>query len=391
MPDYGPLPNIQVHYNLPADEKQIVASLRTLQRDLSEAMQTINSLTRERDDARAELRLLKAHASRDTPARHRRNQSIEEDLFDLSSPLQDSPRPRDPQSKKETADQKQTQVSDDARVIEPAIAPADRPRNHSGKHMRELPKRSQSVADDTEQSILPEENHTAVSNMSRRRRRASADENMTSAYILPDITMDNPNSPKVSKAAQAVIHSEDPEHVNNCDVCHRLTRHIKATERRDSRQKSREEAGTRSVPGHRHVAAPAPVKASDAAPRIADFALAAPSPPTRVAPGRQPDYTAVLAGFSTDDSYIGDATIRPKLPPSHALARVRALMDAQFKRAKERHEMAWRRYDNIDAPMSSRRHAEISREMQHWAEKMEECRVHLDHLRDVEEGMGREV
>lgn len=66
-------------------------------------------------------------------------------------------------------------------------------------------------------------------------------------------------------------------------------------------------------------------------------------------------------------------------------------MDVQFKRAKERHEMAWRRYDKIEAPMSSRKHAEVSREMQHWAEKMEECRVHLDYLRDVEEGMGREA
>lgn len=45
MPDHGPLPNIQVHYNVPADEKQIVASLRALQRDLAEAMQTITNLT----------------------------------------------------------------------------------------------------------------------------------------------------------------------------------------------------------------------------------------------------------------------------------------------------------------------------------------------------------
>ena len=62
-------------------------------------------------------------------------------------------------------------------------------------------------------------------------------------------------------------------------------------------------------------------------------------------------------------------------------------MDAQFRKAKERHGLAWEKYNKIEAPLTSKRHTDISKEMQHWAEKMEECRVHLDYLRDVEEGM----
>lgn len=363
MPDHGPLPNIQVHYNVPADEKQIVASLRALQRDLAEAMQTITSLTRERDEAVQELRLMRATSRKTSSPPRRQVRNIEDELFDLSSPIQHSPEPSDsrqPQSKKESKEQKQTQVSDEARVISQRdtrdIVAASR--FASAKNARESSKQhKQPVVEDTDQSIM-EENPTAASNTSRRRRRASLDDNMTSAYILPDITMEEraqEPAVQVSQAAQSVLHSLDPEHINNCDVCYRLTKHIKATERKASSK----------------AASAEPVS------RIQDFA-------SKSTP--QPDYTAAVAGF-TDESYIGDATMRPKIAPSQALMRVKILMDAQFRKAKERHRLAWEKYDRIDAPLSSRKHAEISKEMQHWAEKMEECRIHLDYLRDIEEGM----
>lgn len=372
MPDHGPLPNIQVHYNVPADEKQIVASLRALQRDLAEAMQTITSLTRERDEAVQELRLIKANPRKPSSPPKRQTRNIEDELFDLSSPIQHSPEPptpRQPQSKKESRDkdQKQTQVSDEARVISQRdsrdVNAASR--FASIRSTREGSKQhKQPIVEDTEQSIV-EDNPTAASNTSRRRRRASLDDNMTSAYILPDITMeDRAQEPiaKVSQAAQSVLHSLDPEHINNCDVCHRLTKHIRAADRQN----------------------PSSSKAPSAEPisRIQDFASTKQATP-------QPDYTAAVAGF-LNDSYVGDATMRPKIPPSRALMQVKILMDAQFRKAKERHRLAWERYDRIDAPLSSRKHAEISKEMQHWAEKMEECRVHLDYLRDVEEGMTNE-
>lgn len=366
MPDHGNLPNLQVHYNVPADEKQIVASLRALQRDLAEAMQTITSLTRERDEAVQELRMMKATSRKPSSPPRRQIRNIEDELFDLSSPIQHSPEPvrsRNPQSKKESKEQKETQISDEARVISKRDAQeaAAASRLASTKITREREssrKHKEPVVEDTEQSIM-EENPTAASNTSRRRRRASLDDNMTSAYILPDITMEeHAQQPviKVSQAAQTVLHSLDPEHINNCDVCHRLTKHIKATERKSSSKSASAE----------------PVS------RIQDFA-------SKSIP--QPDYTAAVAGFA-NESYMGDATMRPKIPPTQALMQVKVLMDAQFRKAKERHRLAWEKYDRIDAPLSSRKHAEISKEMQHWAEKMEECRVHLDYLRDVEEGMG---
>lgn len=54
----GVLPEGPVRYTIPSDEKQIVDSLRSVQRDLMSAQRNIETLTRERDDARNELRLL---------------------------------------------------------------------------------------------------------------------------------------------------------------------------------------------------------------------------------------------------------------------------------------------------------------------------------------------
>ena len=181
---------------------------------------------------------------------------------------------------------------------------------------------------------------------------------------------------KVSRAAQNVLHSLDPEHINNCDVCHRLTKHIKATERERKSSAGKAPVGRSQSPA---------VNAEPAS-KVHDFARTS-GTTSKARPTPQPDYTAALAGFA-DESHLGDATMRPKMSPEQALMRVKILMDAQFRKAKERHGLAWEKYNKIEAPLSSKKHSEISKEMQHWAEKMEECRVHLDYLRDVEEGMG---
>lgn len=59
----------------------------------------------------------------------------------------------------------------------------------------------------------------------------------------------------------------------------------------------------------------------------------------------------------------------------------------QYNDAKKKHGDAWEEYDDIDAPKSSKRHAAVGEKMGYWVRKMEECRVNLDQLRDVEEGM----
>lgn len=361
MPDQGILPNLQVHYNIPADEKQIVASLRSLQRDLSEAMETIQELTRERDEAQHELRLLRATSRKPSSPAKKQNIAgrVEEELFDLSR-SEDSPRrsaSRQP-SQKKVAIEKQNTISDNARVLSTvpvntaSVKQSDR-RSSSKSIATEQMKTKKFAIDETEQSIAVDNDPTAASNTSRRRRRPSVDDNMTSAYILPDIT--EQEQPQVSKAAQNVLHSLEPEHVANCTVCRRLTTVTKST----SRAQKPTQVGvqqTQQQQSHHHQTA-----------RI--------------------DYTAQVAGFPIDDSFAQDPTMRPKVHPSQALARVRTLMNAQFLKAKERHHEAWIKYDGFEAPLSSRKHAQIGKEMRHWAEKMEECRVHLDYLRDVEEGM----
>ena len=101
---------------------------------------------------------------------------------------------------------------------------------------------------------IPEDREfTAASNTSRRRRRASdtaeVDEGMTSAYILPDITIakpqpqsqpqpqrppqtsseaapvfDRPHPGQLSEEAKDFLHNVDPDHVVSCVHCRRLLR-----------------------------------------------------------------------------------------------------------------------------------------------------------------------
>ena len=90
---------------------------------------------------------------------------------------------------------------------------------------------------------------TAASNTSRRRRRASdtaeIDEGMTSAYLLPDITIakpqpeqqqllrpsleaalssEQPQPGQLSEEAKDFLHSVDPDHIVSCVHCRRLLR-----------------------------------------------------------------------------------------------------------------------------------------------------------------------
>ncbi|KIW84566.1 hypothetical protein Z517_03816 [Fonsecaea pedrosoi CBS 271.37] len=359
MPDHGSLPNVQIKYTIPADEKQIVASLRTLQRDLNEAMQTINSLTRERDDALLELRLLRtASKKQNTTAKKSKTAArVEEELFDISRSMSTPPRsPVRRTSMKDTAadskDPPKTTNSDDARVLSPGINRAISPISEmrpttkidgiakSKSHSYQRP-----TVHDTENSVI--EDPTAASNTSRRRRRPSLDENMTSAYILPDITVSQPVRPtrvQVSQEAQSVLHRHgDPEHIGNCTVCQRLT----------ARRPKQVTHATRS---------------------------------TSVAAAEKTDFTAQITQLMKN-AMLEEPTLRPKINPWHALANVKKLLMDQFEEAKAKHAQAWEKYDAIEAPLNSKKHAAVSQDLFYWSKKMEECRINLDQLRDVEEGM----
>jgi hypothetical protein len=360
MPDHGPLPDVNIHYTIPPDEKQIVASLRTLQRDLNEAVQTINSLTRERDEAIHELKLLRMASKKQqaSPAQQRRTSSrVEEELFDISrsiTPEQPQPARRSFSSRR-SLDAPKTTISDEARVLSPVnVNKVVATKSHDNAKSKVSQK---TVAQDTENSMI--DDPTAASNTSRRRRHTSLDENMTSAYILPDITVSQPaaqkpTKPSVSHAARQVLHRHgDPDHVDDCTICQRLT------------------APARRVK-HQHISR-------------TTRTTSAPAPDTHPSHSL-PEHTEQLTRI-IKDMHLDSNTIRPKMPPHLALANVKNLLQSQFEEAKQQHGAAWEVYDGIDAPRSSKRHASVAEELNRWRVKMEECRVYLDQVRDIEEGM----
>ncbi|RMZ78116.1 hypothetical protein DV738_g3973, partial [Chaetothyriales sp. CBS 135597] len=287
LPSRGTLRDVHVHYTIPADEKEIVASLRKVQKDLDTAMDRIVTLEQERDVAREELR-----ASR-----------VEEELFDISRVGDGSMLPS-PQKTPKNIGSKRVSMS-------------NKPAARNDKSRRASSMRAAAVVED-ESIVVDATAATAASNTSRRRYRASLDENMTSAYILPDITVPSTSKPQLSKSAQAVLHDHDPQHIAECRVCQRLTSKLT------------------------HM--------------IHELNLAEP-------------------------------TVRPRIAPAHALAHLRKMLNNAYDKAKQEHGKAWREYDAIHAPNQSKRHMAVADRMHVWAKKMEEARLNLDQLRDVEEGL----
>jgi hypothetical protein len=375
LPERGSLRDVHVHYNIPADEKQIVASLRQLQAQLDNALVQISDLTKERDDARQELKRLRETTKKRTSFAKRLDEEehshIEEELFDLSR-VSESPKlsPQRAQKGVNTKSTQKTTTDNNARLI--SHIPSKRVASHSPNHDRHMSqdandKRSskRAMVQDTEESLNAD--ITAASNISRRRR-PSLDDNMTSAYIIPDITLalkhqqqqhnqeqQNRKSSQrqagaLSLQAQAILHKHDPQHIAGCDVCQRLTSNAKS-----------KSTTTRAN-----------------------------SEPPKSASAKTGEYTAHL-NVMMRDMALEELTARPKIPPTHALAHMKKLLQDQYDQAKEKHGIAWERYDAIDAPLQSKKHSAIAEDMRIHAAKMEECRINLDQLRDVEEGMKRGV
>ncbi|KAL6250432.1 hypothetical protein RBB50_002734 [Rhinocladiella similis] len=392
LADNGSLPNVQIHYTIPADEKQIVASLRTLQRDLNEAMNTINTLTRERDEALLELRMLQATSKKSTtPAsKNKISARVDEELFDLSRSLESPKRSpaRRASTKSGAAGPRQDQAakttdSNDARVLSPvAVNRPASPVSERRIASRFGDKHKKPALNDTENSMM--EDPTAASNTSRRRRRVSVDENMTSAYIIPDITVSQPIKaksqarPNVSKEAQSVLHGHDPEHIEHCTVCQRLTTTKKTTKQVTHAVPSKND---RAVSQPRARIQPIQPEDEDESEFNLEGGIGLKN--------SKKDFTAQITQLMKN-VMLEEPTLRPKLNPHHALANVKKLLTDQFLEAKRRHAVAWQKYDAIEAPLHSKRHAAAGEEMLHWSTKMEQCRVNLDQLRDVEEGMRTE-
>lgn len=325
----GVLPNVQVRYTIPADEKQIVASLRNLQGELNDAMKTIETLTKERDNAIHELRLLRTGSRKTSTPKKPRATQVDEDLFDLSRfEMEDSPKksPTRPPSAKKVSiarDRASPTPSQNARNLAHMAGAI----NKAVEGRRAQGQRHKQVLEEPDQH--PVEDPTAASNTSRRRRH-HLEENMTSAYILPDITVAQPaqSKSKVSKEAQQLLHGHDPHHLQSCEVCRRLVSKSKVSQ----------------------------------------------------------NFTAQITEL-LNATGLDDPTMRPKISPAQALANVKQQINDQFEHAKQKHREAWEQYDAVQAPRSSKKHDRISKELLYWQGKMEEFRLALDNLRDVEEGI----
>jgi len=212
--------------------------------------------------------------------------------------------------------------------------------------------------EEAEQSMVLGEN-TAASNTSRRRRQHVLDENMTSEYIIPDITVDVQRRGKqpMSVEAQKVLHDHDDDHIEACDICQHLTR--MSQNRAKNQIRSSMHFTNQQQPVQQHSTQHRATQKSEGA-----------------------QVTEMLNLMGADET-----TMRPKISPTQALENVRIQTKNQFEHCKERFTDAWQRYDAIQAPKKSKKHETAAAEMKYWQTRMEECRINLDNLRDVQEGI----
>lgn len=191
---------------------------------------------------------------------------------------------------------------------------------------------------------------TAASNTSRRRRRTTdvEDENMTSAFIIPDITIAQPTATqasataptadaRLSDAAQRVIHSINPHDAANCVICSRLT----APTNTNAAEK-------------KTIVVPKPIPVSDT-----------PVEPTADNP---------------------DPTLRPAQPPGIALAIVLKELNDQHEHVKARLATAQARYQQTDPRLSRARRGRLSREIDMLQRQCEGVADMIYRLYDVLEG-----
>ncbi len=204
---------------------------------------------------------------------------------------------------------------------------------------------------------------TAASNTSRRRRRTTdfEDENMTSAFIIPDITIAQPTSTAaaaaagaattqgpdasihLTDAAQHVIHSINPHDAANCIVCSRLT------------STTTNHGNTNSAAAEkRTIVVPKPIPVSD----------------TPVSP-------------TVDNP---DPTLRPAQPPAVALAIVLKELHDQHEHLKARLATAQAKYQQTDPRLSRAKRGRLSREIEKLQGQCDGLADMIYRLYDVLEG-----
>ena len=226
--------------------------------------------------------------------------------------------------------------------------------------MKDLTSRSTGRNDAAQQSIKPgahlEHNrrHSETSILSTRsRRRGLNAENMTSAFIVPDITIRNPGSgpqpvPELTKEAQDVLNGLVKHDGQNCTVCKRAIGHDEHHEH---------DATIRDA-----IKVPKPVPVSDRMPQ--------------------------------SSPYEEEATIRPAQAPGLALAIVIKGLDDELAHLKIELTQYQALYNGHDPALSKRRRKMVYCKIETLLEAIEVKADQLYALYDVLEGQkqeGREI
>lgn len=195
-------------------------------------------------------------------------------------------------------------------------------------------------------NALSKHKNRSEESLSRRRRRQATEE-MTSAFILPDITMQNAVSAihdpvTLSSSAQRVMDETVQHKTNNCSVCKRVIT--------DDTNHSHQ--GTHN--GKKSIAIPKPIPVSE----------------------RMPEATA----------YNEEPTLRPSQPPALALATVLKGLEDELAHLK----MQLAKYQNIynrhDASISKRQRKSIYQKMESLLKEIDTKADQIYSLYDVVEG-----
>ena len=227
--------------------------------------------------------------------------------------------------------------------------------------MKDLTFRSTNRNDATQHSFIPSthsehnrrHSETSILSTRSRRRGGSNDENMTSAFIIPDITIRNPGSgsqsvSEITKEAQGVLSGLVKHDGQNCTVCKRAICH----------DEHHEHDGTiRDA-----IKVPKPVPVSDRMPQ--------------------------------SSPYDEEPTIRPAQAPGLALAIVMKGLDDELAHLKIELTQYQTLYNGHDPALSKRKRKSVYHKIETLLEAIEVKADQLYALYDVLEGQkqeGREI
>ena len=211
---------------------------------------------------------------------------------------------------------------------------------HTGRSFEEADMTQQSKKSNAEHNRRHSE---PVVGDNRKLRQSRKAQNMTSAFILPDITIRHPSSGpirQVSAGAQAVLDDIEYHNGQSCTVCHQLI----------ERGKPHQHQGEIK----RTITVPKPIPVSERMPEA--------------------------------DEYNEEPTIRPAQPPSLALATVMKGLEDELKHLKIQLSQYQDLYNGHDPALSRRQRKQVSKKIEGLMKDIDVKADQIYNLYDVLEG-----